>query len=586
MTMDSRIRALATAIANKFNTERSYNLSAALQGVATAIGSKVGPIWDALALNFGLIDGYDVRLYGAVGDSATDDTAAIQAAVNAAGSNGIVKVPGRRIYKLTSSVFVNNSVEVVGAGPKSTEFRTTTDIAAFRLIGGQAQALRGLMVRNTVSSIRTTFDIDVVNPTKTVLQDVEVSLPNGVSGDGGGIRFRRDDTATPPFNAFMPQLDRVWVRNGHLVADKVTDGHVVNCYIWGSSANNRPGTVNLLQSNGWSFAATDVVPTANVAQGAGYYIANTIHTNINGGYIDGSYLSNLTGYGIHAVNSGQIFMAGTHIYHPGRSAILLENTVGSSFSAVGIQRANKVDAGYPDIHLINSSDNTFLGTNHSRPAAHTNPGPILIEDTASNNNFFDYATIDRTEGNYYRTPLFEGKPSTMGANNRPGSLWPRPAAAPNFLVPPACLYAGGTLAWPLGNRAQFHRFYVEAGAVYQFTSLRAEGGTGANVQAAIVQMNGLSWTRVTNAGAAVVNGAGHISIDMGPRYLEPGEYALVLWSDSTTFQVRAADGDWLRSTRIVGEQTLTGGIPASGTLAGWSTARAIQGLTITTSNVR
>ncbi|UVK62461.1 glycoside hydrolase [Microbacterium phage Yuma] len=586
MTMDSRIRALATAIANKFNTERSYNLSAALQGVATAIGSKVGPIWDALALNFGLIDGYDVRLYGAVGNGTTDDTAAVQAAVNAAGDNGIVKAPGRRVFRLTSSVFLGANTEIQGAGPKSTEFRTETDIAAFRIINGQAQALRGLMVRNTVTSTRTTFDIDSVNPTKVVLTDVEVSLPNGVSGQGGGIRFRRDDTQTVPFNAFMPQLDRVWVRNGHLVADKVTDGHVVNSYIWGSSGANRLGAVNLLSSNGWSFATTDVVPTQSAVAGAGYYLNSTIHTNINGGYIDGSYTSNITGYGIHAVNSGQIFMAGTHIYHPGRSAIFLENTYGSSFSAVGIQRANKADAGYPDIHLIGSSDNTFLGTNHSRPAAHSNPGPIYIEDAASNNNFLDGASIDRSEGNNYRSPLFEGKATTMGVNNRPGSLWPRPAAVPNFIVPPACTYGGTTLGWSLADRAQFHRFYVEAGGVYQFTSLRAEAGTGANVQAAIVKMNGLAWTRVTNAGSVTISGAGHVSIDMGARYLEPGEYALVLWSNSTAFQVRAADGDWLRSTRIVSEQTLSGGIPESGTLAGWSTARAVTGLTITTTPIR
>ncbi|QDH48048.1 hydrolase [Microbacterium Phage DejaVu] len=586
MSLDTRIRDFVTAVANKFNSERTYNLNAALQGVATAIGSKVGPIWDALAANFGLIDGYDVRLYGAVGNGSTDDTAAIQAAINAAAPNGIVKVPGRRVYRITSSLFVNDNVEIVGGGAKSSEFRTATDIACFRMLGGQAQALRGLMIRSTVTSSRTTFDIDSVNPTKVVLQDIEINLPNGVNGDGGGVRFRRDDGMEGTWNAFMPQLDRVWIRNGHLVTDRVTDGHVMNSYIWGSSGNNRLGAVNLLSSNGWSFATTDVVPTQSSIGGSGYYIANTIHTNINGGYVDGSYTSNITGYGIHAVNSGQIFMAGTHIYHPGRSAILLENTVGCSFSAVGIQRANKADAGYPDIQLLGSSDNTFLGTNHSRPAAHTNPGPIYIEDGNSNNNFFDAATIDRTQGNNYRSPLFEGKASTMGPNNRPGSLWPRPAAAPNFLVPPACLYGGNVVAWPLGNRAQFHRFYVETGAVYQFTSLRPEAGTNANVQAAIVRMNGLSWTRVTNAGAAVVTGAGHISIDMGPRYLEPGEYALVLWSDSTTLQVRAADGDWLRSTRIVGEQTLVGGIPESGTLASWSTARAIQGLTITTSNVR
>lgn len=585
MSMDSGIRAFVTAVANRFNSERSYNLSAALQGVATAIGSKVGPIWDALALNFGLIDGYDVRLYGAVGNGVVDDTAAIQAALDAAGAEGITRLPGRRVFRVTSPLILGSSAELVGAGPKSSEIRTGTDITAIRSSSGQAQAVRGIMVRNTVSSTRATFDIEFVNPTKVVLSDVEVSLPNNVGGQGGGIRFWADSGL--PGKAFMPQLNRVWVRNGHLVAENVTDGHVSDCYIWGSAGSPRAGAINLLFANAWSFSTTDVVPTQDSVGGAGYYLNGSFLTNITGGYIDGSYADNITGYGLRAVNSGQISMNGTSIFYPGRSAILLENTNGSTFSALAVERANKANGGYFDFHLVNSSYNTFLGTVHMQTMVRSNPGGVFLENSSSTNNLFDGAVVDRSKGDQYAYPLFVGKDSTMGPGNRPASLWPKPASSPSFIVPPSCLYTGSTIAWGAADRAQFHRFYVQSGAVYQYTGFRAEASAaGVTVQAAIVKMDGLNWTRVTSATSTSVTGPGNISIDMGARYLEPGEYALVLWSSSTALQVRATSGEWIRPMRIASEQSLPGGIPQSGTLAAWSTDRAVTGMSITVTSTR
>jgi hypothetical protein len=57
----------------------------------------------------------NVKSYGAKGDGVTDDTAAIQAAIGAAGVSGVVRVPAGR-YRLTSALAKTAGVSFIGAG--------------------------------------------------------------------------------------------------------------------------------------------------------------------------------------------------------------------------------------------------------------------------------------------------------------------------------------------------------------------------------------------------------------------------------------------------------------------------------------
>lgn len=58
---------------------------------------------------------FNVKSYGAIGDGVTDDTAAIQAAIDACPAGGKIVIP-KGTYKFTSTVELNKSIAIVGVG--------------------------------------------------------------------------------------------------------------------------------------------------------------------------------------------------------------------------------------------------------------------------------------------------------------------------------------------------------------------------------------------------------------------------------------------------------------------------------------
>ena len=98
-----------------------------LQAIADLWFTKTGATnWDVLyggvattlknALKLGIFFNVKELAYGAVGDGSTDDTAAIAAAITAAGvAGGIVYFPGGT-YRITSILTISSSVSLMGAG--------------------------------------------------------------------------------------------------------------------------------------------------------------------------------------------------------------------------------------------------------------------------------------------------------------------------------------------------------------------------------------------------------------------------------------------------------------------------------------
>lgn len=136
----------ASARASKFLTFDANGLPVATVGVdaTTDIFTQAGAGAVARSVNAKLRDTVSVKDFGAVGDGATDDTAAFSAAVTAASSAGAaVYVPAvATFYRLTNEIIVPDGVAVVGDGWGSRIRQATRDKNVF--IAGNNVAVRAL----------------------------------------------------------------------------------------------------------------------------------------------------------------------------------------------------------------------------------------------------------------------------------------------------------------------------------------------------------------------------------------------------------------------------------------------------------
>lgn len=115
----------------------------------------VTPAEQALAINV-VNTSYQpgvVQRYGAVGDGVTDDTAAIQAAVNASanGTQKLIYIPSTLSgYKITAPIVINLPVTIYGDTKFNTVLSPATDISVFSLQSGAAHStIRDLAIVGT-----------------------------------------------------------------------------------------------------------------------------------------------------------------------------------------------------------------------------------------------------------------------------------------------------------------------------------------------------------------------------------------------------------------------------------------------------
>lgn len=131
---------------------------------------------------------YDVKAYGAVGDGTTDDTAAIQATVDAAQAAGGGEIwLGANTYKLatnpiklysgtTPTIVAYKNIKICGAGATLTQSTTGIDvIQGLNDVSNTAQAMR-----NRIEGIRFTFSGTATN-------------------SGNGIYLKQQATGSPAF---------------------------------------------------------------------------------------------------------------------------------------------------------------------------------------------------------------------------------------------------------------------------------------------------------------------------------------------------------------------------------------------------
>lgn len=360
----------------------------------------------------------DPRDFGSLGTA--DDTAVIQAGLDAAGVGGTVELPPMTMNVLGTLV-IPSGCELRGTSMKDSVLATSLDKCTLRTIGGEQQAIKNLKIANAFAGVRATHDIEIVNPYKTVLAHVELALADTATSKGG-IRIYKDAGEPDSDRCFMPQLIDAWIRNGVLEIVDVTDGKVSNSYLWGTYTA-ATGTVQLTRASNWSFVDVDVVPPQGDA--AAYAVGELNNLSVIGGLIDGSYDTIMTGHGIKSTNWVRgLSVVGAKFFNLGRSGIKMTDLRRATVTGCVFVQGNKADNAYPDIDITSGVNNVFSANTHGAPVSRTNKGKIYVEDATSSENLFSNCSVEVTPAHYYASPLVTAQASTKVKDNMPAANWP------------------------------------------------------------------------------------------------------------------------------------------------------------------
>lgn len=350
-----------------------------------------------------LQDVINVRDFGAVGNGSTDDTAAIQAAVNAANGNTIFCPSGQ--YRVTAPITASASINIQGvgngAGPGAAE-QSNTQVTQFLLDYANPSCF---VVTTNKPCLFRDFQINV-NPTwRTAGAGRGISV-SGLSGTGTNANTKIENVA---FNwlhtgiyAFKPSW---WTIRGCYFGNWTSDaifsetdgsaeaslGFVKNNYIFGEPDLTQRSCIYI--KNGYAIISENEilgaqygiqVQNANYPSGFIKIINNTIEENGYGGvYVNANDANDVTmidisGNEFSSVTTASTYLASVHFADGPARQWLQDATICRNIS----RHFGAVALGY---YRIGAGQNVLIADNVSENIGASSVGyGIVISGTGSN----------------------------------------------------------------------------------------------------------------------------------------------------------------------------------------------------------
>ena len=266
--------------------------------IATGVGSGTGTAQISRTVEAKLRETVSVTDFGAVGNGVTDDTAAIQAAIN----SGAVEIYFPNGTYLVSSILISAACKLYG--PSTLQKNTVTGTSIFKIQSNDVEidglTFNGASVDTLIPSTSFTDNAILVNGTSTPNQYSNIKISNctvnGVAGFGIRIEY-----AT---NVQLQNNTISYCGYAGILCTSISNGIINNNII--SYINSAAGAVNWY---GISVTRDPSLTTTNSARPTDCIITNNVV----------SYVSQWTGIDIHAglriiVDSNQISYCKNGIY--------------------------------------------------------------------------------------------------------------------------------------------------------------------------------------------------------------------------------------------------------------------------------